>query len=235
MVLKRLLVIQILWLAATRGFSQSPVNTDFASHRVFINPTQIITGAYTLAYSWKNRSDDFLEIGGGYQYFPFRLASPQEPAPGDEFASPHLGLGYHGPQVSFSFTSYSKAKPGRNTRVELTYKYLDHPYQCYTVSGSTEYFQSFSGSKHVLIAKVLWGKTIVSKNGKTLMEPYIGVGLRCWYGHEVSYLPMHPNDFYDLCMDEKPSPANSTQEITSFFTTFPLPAIHLGFRLGNQW
>jgi hypothetical protein len=235
MVLKTLLLIEILWLATTTGFSQPPANAEFPSHRVFVNPTQIITGVYTVTYSWKNRSNDFLEIGGGYQYFPFSLSNPQEPVFGDEYASPHLGLGYHGPQVSFSFTNYSKTKPGKNTRVEVTYKYLDHPYQCYAVSGSTEYEQTFSGSKHVLIAKVLWSKTLVAKNGKTLIEPYAGVGLRCWYGHEVSYLPLHPNDFYYLCMDEKPSPANSTQQITSFFTTVPLPAIHLGFRLGNQW
>src|SRR5438552_13390535 len=95
--MKNFLLLIILF-SATSIYCFSQNNSDsIKRHRFWINPTQIVTGQYTLAYSHNiHGGNNWLEVGIGYRYFPFTVpnTSPK--------SNPKFGMNFTGPVISIA-------------------------------------------------------------------------------------------------------------------------------------
>jgi hypothetical protein len=250
--MKHLLLFSIS-LLPFKCFAQNDTAEIRHSHRFYINPTQIITGQYTLAYAWNlNGGRKWYEIGAGYQYLPYSLIPWT--ASSNAYSTPKLGAGFTGPVLSFALTRFyvkvkrkmredavydqglqemiRHAKPLNSIRYELQYQYLQHRADCY-YAGEEDDEYTYSSVKHCLSAKVLYSKLLRGDEHHVMWESYIGIGLHGSFGQATKYMdnsiPVYGSN--DYCVHDIHDPNVFT---TSEHFGYLIPMIHMGIRMGFQ-
>lgn len=234
--------------------AQSDSKPRESKFRIWLYPTQAITGQYTLAFSWRiHRGIDWCEVGAGYRYFPYGTQNTGS-APGGVLATPDYGLRFFGPSLSFSYDQYyvkikkrikqtlsndslqtmiSNSKPRNSIRYEVQYQYLEHDPVCY-YKGEEKYSYTYSASKHCLTGKILWSRIFVSNDHHELAETYLGFGLQIGYGTKIQYVDTSAQGYpgkYDFCVSDVNAP---TVTRNSQVLAYGLPLILLGIRFGFQ-
>jgi len=239
-------------VAAQTGTAQKHYN-----HRIWIDPTQIITGQYSLTYSWKaHHGINWYEITPGYRYLLYR-PSGHYYAPGGILATPDFGARFYGPSISFSFDKYylklnsrirqaatrdsmirkfvANATPSNSVRWEFEYQFLQHKPACY-YGGEQDYSYTYSSVKSAITGKILWSKIFLSRNEHTALETYYGLGLQWGFGKTTRYndtlFEAHAGPrYFDFCVRDLNSPDVIK---TSEHLWYGIPLIYLGIRLGIQ-
>src|ERR1041385_5192708 len=150
---KKGLLLLCFSLVVGNCFGQSDSGEVKHLHRWWINPTQIVTGKYTLAYARStNDGRNWYGVAIGYRYFPIRALEPLD-APGGNLATPKMGIEFMGPLISIASEEfYTKVKRSmrkaaehdtslqkiimntrsrNSTTYELQYQHLNHNPTCY--------------------------------------------------------------------------------------------------------
>lgn len=253
--MKYFLLISISFFSL-KSFAQSDSGEIKHAHRFWVNPTQIITGQYTLAYAWNIRGRaNWYEVAIGYQYLPQSLMKYLLIDPGSSpQSSPKLGMGFTGPVISFASEEFygkvkrgmreaaendphlqemiRNVKPRNSVRYELQYQYLHHPADCY-YGGEEDDSYTYSSAKHCISGKMLWSRILGSDDHRVLWESYIGIGLNAGFGKSTNYIDTtinaHGSQYYCVKDIHDPNVITSSKNFG-----YIIPMLHMGIRMGFQ-
>ena len=246
-------------------FAQSDSVETKHEHRVWIDPLQIVTGQYRVAYCW-HHGKGWYEAGAGYQFFPFTRALNERNyapnggyyAPGSFFATPTFGLLFYGPVASFAYDEYDlkvnknllkaakkdssiqkkveNLKRLNSIRYEVQYQFLQHKPACY-YGGEQNYAYTYSSVKSAVAFKILWSR-ILPSHSHLISQVYIGPGLQVAFGSKTKYVDtaMYQGGGGYGGYDLCVSNINSSTIIkTTTDYSYIIPWLHFGIRLGFQY
>ena len=253
--MKCIILFSILF-SSFKCLAQSDSTEIKHSHRLWINPTQIITGQYTLAYAWNiHGGSNWYEVAIGYQYLPYPIMGYLLISPGSSpQSSPKFGEGFTGPVISFTSAEYySKVKremrkaaeydpalqemilnvkPRNSIRYVLQYQYLRHRADCYYAGEEADSY-TYSSTKHCLSAEALLSRSLGYYDHHILWESYVGIGLHFAIVNETKYIDptAPPLGNHHYCVDNIHDPnVIASSELTGYL----VPMIQLGIRMGFQ-
>jgi len=214
-------------------FAQRDTTEIKHSHRLWFNPTQIITGQYTVAYGLRFYKNNWIEVGGGYKYIPTSIVRELPIAPQKFFeilADPEHGLGFTGPVAMVSFIHYHEGKTFDGVSFELFYQHLSHPPDCYYEPDEYHDHNTHSSVKDNYGLKVLAIKTLGASN-HFISQLYFGGGLRLYYGELTTYYTPKMYPGATQCVVDIHDPDVSTSQ--ALFSNL-WPSFNFGIRLGLQ-
>jgi len=217
-------------------FAQSDTADFKHRHRVWINPTQVIIGQYTLAYGLRFYRNNWIEAGGGYRYIPNSIVRNLPGAPQNKlfeiFANPKHGIGFTGPVAMVTFIHYYHGQYYNGAVIELFYQHLDHPPDCYYEPGNESFdHYTYSSTKDNYGAKFFLLNTLAS-NHHLICQWYVGGGLRLGYGVKTLY--EYDSHWYGQdhrCVADIHDPDVITSQSTFHYVTI---SVNIGIKLGFQ-
>ncbi len=217
--MKYIILFQFLLLPFISLSQDIITQSKVIKHRIYINPTTIIRGQYTLVYVWKINDKVWLEAGAGYQYLPYSIVewlpmAPNELLFGLVSALPDRGIGFTGPLFSFALEkeyvrittrmreaidqhpelqqTVDKTKPRSSHRLEFSYQFLRHRPDCYR-AGEQGFSNTYSSYKHVFKLKFQFARFIGSMERHVLIQYYFGFSLHLNLGTTTKYIDSRIN------------------------------------------
>lgn len=231
--MKYLLLLSISF-SSLKCFAQSDTTEVTPRHRLWINPSQIVTGQYTVAYGLRFYRNNWIEVGGGYKYIPYSIVQELLLAPQklfELFAEPEHGLGFTGPVAMISFTHYHEGKYFNGVCLELFYQHLSHRPDCY-YDPDSEYHNhyTYSSTKDNYGVKFFMLKTIGASH-HFIGQGYLGGGFRLGYGEKTTYYKPKMYPTAHECVDDIHDPdVIASKKPFNYLTA----SINVGIRLGFQ-
>ena len=162
----------------------------------------------------------FFEPTLGFHYFPINTSD-------NGYSIPERGVAYNGPYARVGIKIYlDPIKKNFFAEPEVFYKFQHHKPSCYQ-NNVGDLSLEYSGGRQGTGVRILIGYAGVSGKGTFFYEPYIGFGVKYFWGTLTSYVPKSSSIAYASINPDKHDEIESTKTFN-----FTFPTINIGFRIG---